>query len=160
MPNRTPPMSLPNSVAQLQREHVVMELECIDRMYLNAYLPKLTSEKGVAGFFRHHLGNRFASTKQAADITDAFIVRIRDFIDDLDIPLVRFQKGQRKDDIFQKHLRRFKKPQGVVFVGVAQEKVRVPRTVRKHFPDGGSIPWRSEEHTSELQSRVDLVCRL
>ena len=141
MPNRTPPMSLPNSVAQLQREHVVMELECIDRMYLNAYLPKLTSEKGVAGFFRHHLGNRFASTKQAADITDAFIVRIRDFIDDLDIPLVRFQKGQRKDDIFQKHLRRFKKPQGVVFVGVAQEKVRVPRTVRKHFPDGGSIPW-------------------
>src|SRR6266536_6306263 len=22
------------------------------------------------------------------------------------------------------------------------------------------LPWRSEEHTSELQSRVDLVCRL
>src|SRR5438105_6043307 len=25
---------------------------------------------------------------------------------------------------------------------------------------GAGRPWRSEEHTSELQSRVDLVCRL
>src|SRR5690349_24100537 len=25
---------------------------------------------------------------------------------------------------------------------------------------GDEIPWRSEEHTSELQSRRDLVCRL
>src|SRR5207247_11344897 len=25
---------------------------------------------------------------------------------------------------------------------------------------GTILPWRSEEHTSELQSRVDLVCRL
>lgn len=134
-------MSLTNNVAQLQHEHVVLELECIDRMYLNAYLPKLTSEAGVAAFFRHHLGHRFASTKQAAEITEAFIIRIRDFIHDHDIPLVRFQKGQRKDEVFQKHLRCFKPSQGVVFVGVAQEKVRVPRTVRKHFGQGGSIPW-------------------
>lgn len=40
-------MNLSPSVAQLQREHVVMELECIDRMYLNAYIPKLTSEAGI-----------------------------------------------------------------------------------------------------------------
>src|SRR2546421_4556968 len=34
--------------------------------------------------------------------------------------------------------------------------------LRKTFrvPISGSIPWRSEEHTSELQSRSDLVCRL
>src|SRR5207249_9216747 len=28
------------------------------------------------------------------------------------------------------------------------------------FPDNGEQPERSEEHTSELQSRFDLVCRL
>src|SRR5207247_5269399 len=28
------------------------------------------------------------------------------------------------------------------------------------WPWGGCLPQRSEEHTSELQSRVDLVCRL
>lgn len=129
------------SVAELQRKHVVMELECIDRMYLNAYIPKLTSAAGVAGFFRGYLGHRFASTKDAAAMTDRFITSIRDFLRREDIPLVRFQKGQRKDDVFQQRLRRFKAPEGVVFVGVAQEKARVPRTVRKHFGQGGTIPW-------------------
>ena len=64
------------SVAELQRKHVVMELECIDRMYLNAYFPKLTSAAGVAGFFRGYLGHRFASTKDAAAMTDRFITSI------------------------------------------------------------------------------------
>ena len=134
-------MSLPSSVAQLQREHVVMELECIDRMYLNAYIPRLTSEAGIAGFLRGHLGNRFASTKQAGEMTDAFIRRIRKFLQEQEVPLVPFKKGQRKDDVFKKHLKRFKRSEGVVFVGVAQEKARVPRTIRKRFGEGGSIPW-------------------
>jgi hypothetical protein len=29
-----------------------MELECIDRMYLNTYVPQLTTEAGVASFER------------------------------------------------------------------------------------------------------------
>jgi hypothetical protein len=37
-------------------------------MYLNAYVPQLTSEAGVAGFVRGHLGYRFASTKQVAQM--------------------------------------------------------------------------------------------
>jgi hypothetical protein len=46
-PNRTPSMKIAPSVAELQRENIVLELECIDRMYLNADVPKLTSEKGI-----------------------------------------------------------------------------------------------------------------
>src|SRR2546427_2412210 len=65
-------MKLTRSLAQLQKEHVVMELECSDRMYLNAYVPKLTSEAGIAAFCRGYLGHRFASTKQAVAMTDAF----------------------------------------------------------------------------------------
>jgi hypothetical protein len=141
MPKPDTAMKVTPSLAQLQQDHVVLELECIDRMYLNAYIPRLTSEPGIAAFFRGHLGHRFASTKAAAPMTDAFITAIRDFIHDHDIPLVRFKKGQRKDDVFKKHRRSFKARKGVVFVGVAQEKNRVPRTVRKHFGQGGTIPW-------------------
>jgi hypothetical protein len=133
--------TLTPSVAELQREHVSMELECIDRMYLNAYVPKLTSAAGVAGFFRGYLGQRFASTKDAGPMTDRFVTGIRDFLQQEDVPLVRFRKGQRKDDVFQQRLRKFKAPEGVVLVGVAQEKARVPRRVRKHFGQGGTIPW-------------------
>jgi hypothetical protein len=133
--------TLTPSVAELQRQHVVLELECIDRMYLNAYVPKLTSAAGVAGFFRGYLGHRFASTKDAAAMTNRFVISIRDFLQREDVPLVRFQKGQRKDAVFQQRLKKFKAAEGVVFVGVAQEKARVPRTVRKHFGQGGTIPW-------------------
>lgn len=134
-------MKISPNVAELQNKHVVMELECTDRMYLNAYIPKLTTEAGVAAFFRGHLGHRFASTKQAAPMTDAFIRAIRDFIHEQDIPFIRFKKGQRKDDVMKDQLRRFRYSQGVVFVGVAQEKCRVPRTIRKHFDNNASIPW-------------------
>ena len=136
-------MKLSKSVAELQREHVVLELECIDRMYLNAYVPQLSTEAGVAAFVRGYLGHRFASTKAVAQITESFVESIMQFGLDHKIDVVRFQKGQRKDNVMQGRLRAFKKKhqQGVVFIGVAQEKARVPRTVRKAFGNGGTIPW-------------------
>jgi hypothetical protein len=134
-------MTLPRSVAQLQQDQVVLELESIDRLHLNAYVPKLTSAAGVAGFLRGHLGHRFASTKYAGEMTERFVAQMQDFLRREDIELVRFQKGQRKDDVMQERLRHFQASEGVVFVGVAQEKVRVPRTIRKHLSSGGTIPW-------------------
>lgn len=43
-------MSIPRSVAEIVREHVTLEIESIDRMYLNVYVPQLQREAGVAGF--------------------------------------------------------------------------------------------------------------
>jgi hypothetical protein len=134
-------MKITPSVAELQRENVVSELESIDRMYLNAYVPKLTSPNGVAWYFRGFLGHRFASTKSVADKTKGFVGRIMEFIQREELDLVRFEKGVRKDEVMKKYLRKFTGREGVLFVGVAQEKARVPRTVRKEFGNGGSIPW-------------------
>jgi len=134
-------MNIRHNLAELQKEHVVLELECIDRMYLNAYVPQLTSEGGIAAFCRGYLGHRFASTRQAVARTRAFVKSIETFIQREGLELVRFQKGQRKDDVLQRKLRTFKSDEGVIFVGVAQEKVRVPRTTRKRLESGGTIPW-------------------
>jgi len=135
-------MNLPRSLAQLQNQNVVLELESIDRMYLNLYVPGLTSAGGVAHYFRHHKGRRFASTKDAIKTTEAFRRAILDFAHGADIPMFKFPKGVRKDEIMKRHLRRFKQSEGVLFIGVAQEKATVPRTIRKRFGDnGGSIPW-------------------
>lgn len=84
-------MKLTHSLAQLQKEHVVLELECIDRMYLNAYVPKLTSEGGIAAFCRGYLGHRFASTKQAVAMTQAFVKSIEAFLQHEGLELIRFQ---------------------------------------------------------------------
>ena len=134
-------MNITHSLAQLQQEHVVLELECLDRMYLNADVPKLTSEGGIAAFCRGYWGHRFASTQQAVAMTQAFVQALATFLQREGLELVRFQKGQRKDAVLQQKLRRFKKPEGVIFVGVAQEKVRGPRTTRKAGLGGGTNPW-------------------
>lgn len=134
-------MKITHNLAKLQQEHVVMELECLDRMYLNAYVPQLTTAGGIAAFCRGYLGHRFASTKQAVAMTETFVKSIQEFVGQEGLELVRFKKGERKDSVMKQRLRRFKKPEGVVFVGVAQEKVRVPRTTRKRVESGGTIPW-------------------
>jgi hypothetical protein len=43
-------MSVARTVAEVIRQHVTLEVESIDRMYLNVYQPMLPSERGVALF--------------------------------------------------------------------------------------------------------------
>jgi hypothetical protein len=149
-------MKIAPSVAQLQRENITLELESIDRMYLNAYVPKLTNENGVAWYFRGFLGHRFASTKDASDKTERFVRGIKEFIRREKIELVHLHKGVRKDEVMKKHLRKFGQKEGVLFVGVAQEKARVPRTIRKRFAAGGSIPWI--DYTSAMVNFYYFYC--
>jgi hypothetical protein len=51
-------MSLSRSVAEVLSEHLTLEVEGIDRMYLNVYVPGLQRELGIVGFFRFHRGHR------------------------------------------------------------------------------------------------------
>ena len=49
-------MTIPQSVAEILEEHVTLEVEGIDRMYLNVYVPRLQIVEGVLGFIRRHRG--------------------------------------------------------------------------------------------------------
>src|SRR5947207_7252310 len=89
-------MSLPRSVAEILREHVTLEIEGIDRMYLNVYVPQLQREGGVASFFRFHRGYPFASSVLMEPISKAFIGALERFARQEKIPVVTFRKGERK----------------------------------------------------------------
>ncbi len=135
-------MSLPRTVAEVIREHVTLEIEGIDRMYLNVYQPKLQHEKGVAAFFRFHRKHPFASSALMQPITTAFVRAIEAFTQQHGIPLFPFEKGQRKDDVAAEHLRQFQGSEGVLFVGKAQEKTAVFRTEKRRDPRTGlTYPW-------------------
>ncbi|HKD09146.1 MAG TPA: hypothetical protein VKB79_24800 [Bryobacteraceae bacterium] len=130
------------SVAEVLRDHVVLELEGIDRMYLNAYVPRLQTVEGVLGFIRQHRGHRVASTAMVEAITRAFVSAIDRFVAENDIPVVNFEKGQRKDDVAARFRTAFKGEEGVLFVGKAQEKCRVYRTEKRRNPKTGiSYAW-------------------
>ena len=67
---------------------------------------------------------------------------IKAYAKENEIPLVRFAKGQRKDDVAAEYLARFDQEEGVLFIGIAQEKVNVFRTEKRRNPETGqSYPW-------------------
>ncbi len=135
-------MTVPRSVAEVLDDHVVFELECIDRMYLNLYQPKLAYTAGVVGFFKGHRGQPFASGALMEPMTKDFVAAIHRFIDDEGLDLVAFTKGQRKDDVAQSYLADHDGSEGVLFVGRAQEKAWVYRTEKRVNPETGkSYPW-------------------
>ena len=135
-------MSLPRSVAEVLAEHVTLEVEGIDRMYLNVYVPQIQREQGVANFFRFHRGYPFASSALMDPISKAFVTALEELARRENIPVVQFRKGQRKDDIAAHHRNKFTKTEGVVFIGKAQEKTPVFRKERRrNEKTGATYPW-------------------
>ena len=68
-------MTVARSVADVLDDHVSVEVECIDRMYLNVYQPRLQHVNGVVWFFRGHRGAGFASSALMDPITKRFVPR-------------------------------------------------------------------------------------
>ena len=136
-------MSVPTaSVAEIIKRHVTLELECIDRMYCNVYVQRLQSPGLIAHFFREHRGKPFVSSALMAPISTAFVGAMVRFAADRGVPLITFPHGARKEDIAADYQRHFSGEEGVLFVGKAQEKTRVFRTVRRHNVETGvAYPW-------------------
>jgi hypothetical protein len=135
-------MSLPATVADVLQKHVRLTVESVDRMYLKIMQSRLQVEKGIAYFFRYHRGEAFATAKVMAEMTRPFIAAIEAFADREKVPLLTFKSGERKDDVAQEYFARFPHREGVLFVGKAQEKALVVRTVSRKNPDTGrTYPW-------------------
>jgi hypothetical protein len=135
-------MSIPQSVAEILRDRITLEVEGIDRLYLNVYVPNLQTEGGVAAFFRSHLGYSFASSALMDPISKSFIGSIEAFAKKNGVPLFSFKKGERKDNVAAEYRARFDGEEGVLFIGKAQERVSVFRTEKRRNPEtGATYPW-------------------
>jgi hypothetical protein len=112
---------VPN-VAEIIKDHVTLELRCIDRLYINGYVPRLQASGGVIDFLVRACGQKIASPAVFGQLTDAFKTRLRRWASEHQIPWIEFRKGERKDTVVQRYRDRFRKPSGVVVIGVAQER--------------------------------------
>jgi hypothetical protein len=129
------------SVAEILDDHVTFELEAIDRMYLNAYVPALQTGGGFVYFVKSQLGAIVPSTHVVAPLSERFVTAIEQFVNTEPLDLVTFEKHQRKDDVAQDYRARFDGEEGVLFVGKAQEKASVFRTERRRDAQGNTYPW-------------------
>jgi len=139
-------MTLPRTAAEVLSGHVRLEVRCIDRMMLTFRQPRLQYGQGIHNFFCQHRGNRFASSALMLPMTERFAADIRHYIDTRRLDLVRFAKGQSKDQVAKEYLAGKSGGDQILFVGVAQEKTRVWRTARRRDPATGKpYPWLYQE---------------
>jgi hypothetical protein len=123
--------------------HVGLDIECLDRIYLNGYVPNLQVGGQVVSFMTQHLGYPIPSPAIMEKIGTSFRRAVRDFADADHIPVVRFGKGDRKIEVMRRHIAAQARTgrSGVAAIGIAQEYQNVFAATQRPTPNG--VPWFS-----------------
>jgi hypothetical protein len=106
--------------------HTVLDLNCLDRIYLNAYIPNLQVGGQVVRFLTGHRGNPIPSPALFTQIGNRFRDEVKRFAERQGIPLLSLKKPDRSrwDDRKLDHVRPYleaTRTPGVVAIVVAQE---------------------------------------
>jgi hypothetical protein len=135
--------------------HVALEIECVDRLYLNAYVPNLQVGGQVERFCKGHLGQPIASPAVIEPIGNRFRRDVKRFAEREGIPILRLKKpdrsrwDDRKLDHVRPHLERAERAGrfGVVAIVAAQEFQWVFSATKKTGNTVGVwFDWNKTEH--------------
>src|SRR3954451_23950075 len=123
--------------------HVALDLECLDRIYLNAYVPNLQVGRQVVSFLTAHLGYPIPSPAIFDKIGTGFRRAVSRFAEEEHIPVVRFTKTDRKIEKMRPYLAAQARAgrSGVAAIGVAQEYASVFTGTKKTGSNG--VAWFS-----------------
>ncbi|MGH3303400.1 MAG: hypothetical protein ACRDOK_17300 [Streptosporangiaceae bacterium] len=113
----------PVTVPELLDGHAVLDIECLDRVYLNGYVPALQAGGQVFTFLHGHRGNPIASPAVFQQMGTLFRQAVARFAEMNHIPVIKFRKGDRKIEVMRPLLARAAR-QGrsqVAAIGVAGE---------------------------------------
>jgi hypothetical protein len=103
-------------------DKVDLDLECVDRVYLNGYVKNLQMPGGLINFIREQMGFPIPSPMLLAPVSEAFRANVEKFAAEQGLTIVNFAHGEEKDETARAHLAKFGKRSGVVLIGKAQEK--------------------------------------
>ncbi|WP_448072487.1 hypothetical protein [Georgenia yuyongxinii] len=126
------------TVNDLLDDHVALEVECLDRIYLNGYVPNLQVAGQVVTFMTRHLGFPIPSPAIMEKIGTRFRRSVRAFAEELGIPIVKFARDDRKVDVMRRYLDAQARTgrSAVVAVGFAQEYQNVFSSSERQSPSG------------------------
>ena len=112
------------TIPELLDGHVTLEVECLDRLYLNGYIGKLATGLGLVMFMREQLGKPVPSPVVLGQISEKFREAVKALAEREQIPVYPFRHKERKDDIASQFRRQRPLRDAIVFIGVAQEKAQ------------------------------------
>src|SRR5207253_11454000 len=113
--------------ATLLRDHITLTCRSIDRIFLQAYVPKLQSVGQVCRFLHRQRGFPIPSSAAFGQIGEAYAAEIHRWAKANRIPVRYFAKKENKEKIAEPLLRAAAEKGGdgkVVLIGTAQEKPR------------------------------------
>ena len=123
---------------------VALDLECLDRIYLNAYVPNLQVGGQVVSFLTAHLGNPIPSPAIFEKIGAAFRKSVSRFAEHEHIPVARFTRADRKIEVMRPYLEAQARTgrSGVAAIGWAQEFQWAMTCTTKQAGSSGLPPTR------------------
>ena len=126
------------TIKEILTDKIVLDIECVDRVYLNGYVKYLQMPGGLITFIREQMGYPIPSPIVLPEVTKAFRKEVEQFAAQEGLTIVDFAQDEAKDETAREHLARFQKPNGVVLIGKAQEKTSGYTARRK---DHGTKVW-------------------
>ena len=97
------------NINEVLNGHVRLEIDCVDRLYLNAYVPKLQVSGQVVTFLTEHLGFPIPSPALLEKIGNRFRREVKAFAEEHGVPILTLKKPDRTrwDDRKLDHVRPF-----------------------------------------------------
>jgi len=123
------------SVKEVLDKKISLDIECVDRVYLNGYVKYLQMAGGVINFIREQKEMPIPSPKVLYDMTQSYHETVEAFAKKEGLEIYKFKKKEDKDKVAQRALREFKQRSGVVLIGKAQEKANAFRGKREDRAD-------------------------
>jgi hypothetical protein len=111
-------------IPELLDGHVTLEVECLDRLYLNGYIGKLATGPGLVFFMREQLDKPIPSPVVLGQISEKFREAVKALAERDEIPVYQFRHKEKKDDLANEFRRQRAVRDAIVFIGVAQEKAQ------------------------------------
>lgn len=112
------------SIPELLSGHVTLEVECLDRLYLNGYIGPLATSGGLVTFMREQLGKPIPSPVVLGQVSESFREAVKAQAAREQIPIYQFDHKERKDEVANRIRQQRGVRDGIVFIGVAQEKAQ------------------------------------
>jgi hypothetical protein len=112
------------SISELLNGHVTLEVECLDRLYLNGYIGALATSGGLVTFMREQLRKPIPSPVVLRQVSESFREAVKAQATREQIPIYQFQHKERKDEVANRIRQQRGVRDGIVFIGVAQEKAQ------------------------------------
>lgn len=108
-------------INEILKDHITLDIECLDRIYLNGYIPTLQMGGQLVKFL-HQRGYPIPSPSILGQMTDGYKKEVERFAKEQGVELIHFERGVRKDDVAAQYRAQFEGAEGLLFIGIAQER--------------------------------------